>query len=278
MNIDINNIEKLDLKNYDMIINFAAESHVDNSISNPNSFSKTNVQGLVNLLNFAKQNKIEKFVHISTDEVYGSSMNKKFKEDDKFNPSSPYSASKAAAELFCNAYKNTYNQKILVVRPCNNFGFFQQPEKFIPFSILNLINGRDVEIYGNGKNIRNWLHVEDTSSALISLFEKNIYEGVFNISSDYYLDNYTLAKKIIEVGEFSKEKLTFVKDRPGHDFKYATNNSKIKEIGWKPQKSLNTSLYEIIKWYSDNKFWWKTEYTKTLKMRKNRFSIKPING
>tara|TARA_A100001015_G_scaffold268529_1_gene319459 strand:- start:2614 stop:3633 length:1020 start_codon:yes stop_codon:yes gene_type:complete len=273
VNLDINDIDQLESKNIDIIINFAAQSHVDNSIFNPKEFAHTNVQGVISLLNYTKSNKIKKFIHMSTDEVFGSSSVNKFKENDKFNPASPYSASKASAEHFCKAFRKTYDQNILILRPCNNYGIFQQPEKLIPFSILNTIKGGNIEIYGEGKNVRNWIHVNDTSDAIIKLISESPENEEFNISTDYFLDNLSLAEKIINFSNLPKEKITFVKDRPGHDFRYATDNTKIKKMGWKPKYDFDESLVEIIDWYKSNTKWWSAEYEKTLKNRKKRFTL-----
>lgn len=238
---DINEIDKYShlLPNTDVVFNFAAETHVDNSIFDPNAFIKSNVLGLSTLLQNCYKNEVKDFIHISTDEVYGSSKEKFFIESDPLNPSSPYSASKAAAELICNSFTKTYGYKIKIVRPANNYGIFQQPEKLIPFSIANLLNGGNVEIYGNGLNIRHWLHVDDTCEGIYTIFKKGDYGEVYNIGSDQYSSNIDLMKSLIEIMSIEEEKIIFVPDRPGHDFRYAINIEKLKGLGWRPKKILN---------------------------------------
>ena len=273
VDLDINNISELKNQNYDILINFAAESHVDNSISNPMGFANTNVLGTMSLLNYALKNNINRFIHISTDEVYGSSESGYFSENEKFNPSSPYSASKASAENFCNAYRKTYDQNIIILRPCNNYGPFQQPEKLIPFSVLQLLNDNNIEIYGKGKNIRNWINVKDTSRAILHVIEKEVKNQDLNISTDYFLDNIALAKKIVKSMNLDEERISFIEDRPGHDFRYAADNSKILSTGWKPIENFDISLEGIIDWYQSNEKWWKINYENTLAKRSKRFLI-----
>ncbi len=274
INLNINDINQLKNEGVDLIVNFAAESHVDNSISNPASFVNTNTLGTLSLLNYAKLNNIKRFIQISTDEIYGSSKEKFFDESDRFNPSSPYSASKASAEHLCNAFRNTYDQNIVIVRPCNNYGIFQQPEKLIPFSILNLINNKNIEIYGDGKNIRNWIHVNDTSSALIHIIQNGFENDIFNISTDFFINNYELGKKIIDLMKLDEERISYVNDRPGHDFRYATNNNYLVSTGWQPKYDFNESLREIIEWYIQNNDWWESEYHQTVSNRLDRLNLK----
>lgn len=273
---DISNQTKLDqIKklNIDTIINFAAETHVDNSIFNPSSFIKSNVLGLTELLTFAVKNEIPNFVHISTDEVYGSSQSKFFKEDDNFKPSSPYSASKAGAELVCNSFINTYGANIKIVRPSNNYGPYQQPEKLIPYSIANLLNNKNIEIYGRGNHIRHWLHVEDTCSAIFEVWKKGENGEAYNIGSGEYFKNIEIAKEILNSMNLPDSRLDFVDDRPGHDFRYAVNFDKITKLGWKPKNHLLKEIPEIINWYIGNSDLWKEDYIKILEKRSKRLGL-----
>lgn len=270
---DIGQLDKLKTYNIDTIINFAAETHVDNSIFNPSSFIKSNILGLTELLTFAVKNEIPNFVHISTDEVYGSSQLKFFKEDDNFNPSSPYSASKAGAELVCNSFSNTYGTNIKIVRPSNNYGPFQQPEKLIPYSIANLLNNKNIEIYGMGNHIRHWLHVEDTCSAIYDIWKKGENGEAYNIGSGEYFKNFEVASEILNSMNLPETRLEFVDDRPGHDFRYAVNFEKITKLGWKPKKHFLNEIPKIINWYIGNSDLWNEDYTKILEKRSKRLGL-----
>tara|TARA_A100001011_G_scaffold393184_1_gene482461 strand:+ start:868 stop:1863 length:996 start_codon:yes stop_codon:yes gene_type:complete len=267
---DINNINTLDIKNIDTIINFAAESHVDNSIYNPGLFIDSNVKGVSELLKYAIKNNVNNFLHVSTDEVYGSIEDGYFNEGDKLNPSSPYSASKASAELIINSFNRTYGYDVVMVRPANNYGIFQQPEKLIPFSIAKLESGENVEIYGDGKNIRHWLHVDDTSEAILKILDSEIKTGIYNIGSDFYLSNIDLIKKLIEILNFDEEKISYVKDRPGHDFRYATDIQKLMDIGWKPKANFEEELEKTTNWYLNNKNWWESGYKSILDFKREK--------
>ena len=232
----------------DIIINFAAESHVDNSILDPGIFIKTNVLGTQNLLDICREKKAALFVQISTDEVYGS-LNfdqKSSVESDMFNPSSPYSASKAAAELLCTAAIKTFNQPIIITRSSNNFGPYQFPEKVIPLFITNLLEERKVPLYGAGENVRDWIYV--------------IHNGkvgeVYNIGGGNELKNIDLTNLIIGAVGKDNSFIEHVKDRLGHDLRYSLNCSKIHKLGWKPRFEFEQALKETIKWYINNKDWW----------------------
>ena len=270
INDNINNINSLDIKNIDTIINFAAESHVDNSIYNPGLFIDSNIKGVSELLKYAIKNNVNNFLHVSTDEVYGSIQEGYFSEDDKLNPSSPYSASKASAELIINSFNKTYGYDVVMVRPANNYGIFQQPEKLIPFSIAKLVSGENVEIYGDGKNIRHWLHVDDTNEAILKILDSSIKTGVYNIGSDFYLSNIDLIKKLIEILKFDEEKISYVEDRPGHDFRYATDIKKLREIGWEPKADFEEELEITTNWYLNNKDWWEPGYQSILDFKREK--------
>ena len=247
-----------------VLFNLAAETHVDRSINNPQDFVKSNIIGVYNILEcikkYMKVQKNFKMVHVSTDEVYGDIKgNKKSKEEDKYQPSSPYSASKASADHLINAYVRTYNLPIVISNCCNNFGPNQLPEKFIPKIIFNIIMKKTIPIYGKGKNQREWIHVEDHCRALIKLFEKGKIGESYNIGTGFIVNNLKLVKKIIKIykSNFDKKKqkikIEFVKDRPGHDFRYALNSSKIKKkLGWKNLHNLNKALIKTIEWYIKN--------------------------
>ena len=247
-----------------VLFNLAAETHVDRSINNPQDFVKSNIIGVYNILEcikkYTKVQKNFKMVHVSTDEVYGDTKGiKKSKEEDKYQPSSPYSASKASADHLINAYVRTYNLPIVISNCCNNFGPNQLPEKFIPKIIFNMIMKKTIPIYGKGKNQREWIHVEDHCRALIKLFEKGKIGESYNIGTGFIVNNLKLVKKIIKIykSNFDKKKqkikIEFVKDRPGHDFRYALNSSKIKKkLGWKNLHNLNKALIKTIEWYIKN--------------------------
>mgnify|MGYP001246762396 FL=1 len=269
------NIENIKLDNIDIVINFAAETHVDNSIFRPEKFVESNILGLTHLLKFAVKNKIDNFIHISTDEIYGSTKDGYFKEDDRIKASSPYSASKASAELICKSFAKTYGLNINMVRPGNNYGIYQQPEKLIPFSVANLLSDKNIELYGNGENVRHWLFVDDTSSAVMKIIEASPQNEIYNIGSGYYLSNLELAKKLLELLDLEEDRLEFVEDRPGHDFRYATDFTKLESIGWSPLANFDDELARIVDWYKNNEDWWREEYNYIVsKTRSRRLDIK----
>jgi len=263
---DINNkifINKI-LKKYNptIIFNLAAETHVDRSIDGPKKFIESNILGVFNLLESIKNYKKKiRLIHISTDEVYGDiKKNHKSKEEDRYNPSSPYSASKASGDLLIKSYIRTYKIPAIITNCCNNFGPNQYPEKLIPTIIYNIINGKPIPIYGKGKNIREWIYVEDHCNALIKIAEKGVIGENYNIGSGTILNNVQLAKKIILNfkkiihNQNIKNKIYFIKDRPGHDLRYCINSSKIKnKLKWKCKSSFDERLNETIIWYI-NKF------------------------
>ncbi len=271
--LDINNINTLEVNNIDLIINFAAESHVDNSITDPNKFIKSNVMGTNELLKFAYKNEIDNFIHISTDEVYGSVQDEFSLESDILDPSSPYSASKASAEMICKAYIKTYDMNIKICRPANNYGNYQQPEKLIPYTIANLLSDKNIELYGDGKNIRHWLHVEDTCLAILNVINNGKDNSIYNIGSGQYFNNIEIANKILEVMELDNTRITYVEDRPGHDFRYAVNFDKLKNIGYVPQKNLDDEISSVVEWYKQNKSWWEKDYLKVLENRLKRTKL-----
>jgi dTDP-glucose 4,6-dehydratase len=255
--LDINNIDSLNSKNttFDLIINFAAESHVDTSIYNPEAFIHSNISGLQSLLNFARKYGIKRTIHLSTDEVYGSSKKDFFTEKDKLNPSSPYSASKAGADMIINSYQKTYDMDISLIRPANNYGPFQQPEKLIPFSISKILKDENIEIYGDGSNIRHWLHVEDTVRGILKIIEKGGISEIYNIGSGEYFTNNEIALNLISINSMSEDSIIYIQDRPGHDFRYAADFSKLLDIGWRPKVAFNEGIETTFLWYSENQSW-----------------------
>jgi len=256
----------------DTIFHLAAESHVDNSINSSRVFIDTNIIGTYSLLEAARgylKNKPKNkfiFIHVSTDEVYGSLLNnnqKPFKEDDKFAPNSPYSASKTSSDLLVRAWYKTYNLPTITTNCCNNFGPWQFPEKLIPLIINNCIKKKKIPIYGNGQNIREWIFVEDHVDALIKIFNKGNIGEVYNIGSGYEISNIKLTKKICNIldkitenNNSSKNLITFVNDRAGHDYRYAINSNKIKkEFNFKIKNSFDKDLKKTINWYLKNSKW-----------------------
>jgi dTDP-glucose 4,6-dehydratase len=249
-------MKKLIGKN-DVIINFAAESFVDRSISNAIPFLESNVNGVFTILELIKKNK-KRFVHISTDEVYGSLKKDSAVEETRFNPSSPYSATKAAAELLINSYTKTYDSDCLITRCTNNYGPRQFAEKLIPKTIILAYYDKEIPIYGTGKNIRDWLYVTDHCSAI----EKVLLDGKkgesYNISGNYEIDNITIVKEILSLMNKSEELITYVEDRPGHDFRYSMKSEKIRnELQWSQKIDFKEGIKNTVKWYLDNIEWWK---------------------
>lgn len=242
---------------YDVIINFAAESHVDRSIQNPEIFLKTDIFGTFNLLEISRKKKILKFIQISTDEVYGSVEKFSFDENSTLNPSSVYSASKASADLIVLSYFKTYKLPINIIRSTNNYGPNQHPEKFIPLMITNAIENKDLPVYGDGRNIRDWLFVLDNLKAIDIVLHKGKEGEIYNVSAGNELENIYVVKKIIQYLEKSENLIKFVKDRPGHDRRYSIISEKIKKIGWYPETKFEDGLKITIDWYKQNVRWWK---------------------
>jgi dTDP-glucose 4,6-dehydratase len=241
----------------DWVVNFAADSHVDNSIQNASPFIRTNVQGMQVLLDSIKTYKV-KLLHISTDEVYGSiELGKCADENTKFNPGNPYAASKASSEMLINAYKNTYKIDVITVRASNNYGPYQHPEKLIPCFIDRLLNNQKVPLYGNGSNIRDWMYVTDHTRALIELLEKGSLGQTYCVCTGTATSNLEIAYRLCDILEKSYSLIENVTDRLGHDFRYAMSYSKLyKELDWKPSFHLTEGLYETVKWYLNNKDGW----------------------
>jgi len=242
---------------FDVIINFAAESHVDRSIIDCSPFVETNIKGTQVLLDAIRKYPVDKFIQVSTDEVYGSILDGLFEESSPLAPNNPYAASKTAGDLLCLAYYQTYGLPISVTRCSNNYGPYQFPEKLIPLSITNVMEGKQIPVYGDGLNIRDWIYVKDHCRALEMVIEKGKTGEVYNIGASCEKNNLELISNILDLMFKPKEFITFVADRPGHDRRYAMNASKIsKELGWKPIYQFNDALEETVRWYLNNEAWW----------------------
>jgi dTDP-glucose 4,6-dehydratase len=245
------------LRNLDSVINFAAESHVDRSISSPIEFTSTNTLGAHQLFQSALENSINNFLQVSTDEVYGSISEGSFSEDDLLNPNSPYSASKAASDLIALSYHRTFDFPIKVTRASNNYGPFQFPEKIIPLFVTNLLQNKKIPIYGDGSNIRDWLHVDDHCRALYQVMLQGEAGQIYNIGGGNEISNLDLTMKIIKILGISEDVIEYVNDRPGHDLRYSVDCTKIKnKTGFAPEKSFDLNLETTIRWYQDNTTWW----------------------
>lgn len=239
-------------RQFDCVINFAAETHVDNSINSPGIFLETNVMGTYNLLEASRSNCF-RFIQVSTDEIYGSTAAGKFLETDNFNPSSPYSASKASAEMLVQSYIRTFSIEALIVRCSNNYGHFQHREKLIPAFIYRAMNRKRLPIYGDGLNVREWIHVSDCVAAIIKVVIKGRAGEFYNISSGIFKNNLEVAKVILDYFQADMGHIDYVKDRPGHDFRYAIDSSKIRsELGWEPEISFEQGMEATIKWYTEH--------------------------
>ena len=254
-------VSQIKAEQIDTIINFAAESHVDRSIESPLDFVRTNIEGTQVLLSVARELDIDKFIQISTDEVYGSlGPEGRFSEDSPIDPSSAYSASKASADFLALAEYKTFKRNVCVTRCSNNYGPFQFPEKLIPLFVTNSLDNKKLPVYGDGKNIRSWLHVDDHSSAIWAVLEGGRAGEVYNIggSPESEKENIFVTKKILEILGKDENLMEYVEDRKGHDRRYAVDYSKIKnELGWEPKVSFEEGIKNTISWYCENEQWWK---------------------
>jgi dTDP-glucose 4,6-dehydratase len=260
---DISRIFKQSRPN--VVVHFAAETHVDRSILGSDSFIKTNIQGTQNLLDVCRIYNIGKFVHISTDEVYGDIRKGKFKENTALSPSSPYSASKAASDLLLKSYIRTFGFPGIIVRPSNNYGPWQYPEKFIPVIIYKALNNEKVPVYAKGLNIREWLYVSDCAAAIIKILHKGRIGETYNVGSGFEKRNIEVAKAILDILGKPHSLIEFVKDRPGHDYRYSLDFSKVKnELGFLPKVDFKTGIQKTVIWYKENFDWLesKTAYLK----------------
>ncbi|OOE14439.1 dTDP-glucose 4,6-dehydratase [Fictibacillus arsenicus] len=259
---DINNRELVDylIKKYNIniLVNFAAESHVDRSITDPSIFVKSNVLGTQALLDVARENNITKYVQVSTDEVYGSlGETGYFTEETPLDPNSPYSASKAGGDLLVSAYHETFGMNVNITRCSNNYGPYHFPEKLIPLMVTNALEGKDLPIYGDGKNIRDWLHVKDHCSAIDLVIHKGEPGEIYNVGGHNERTNNEIVHLIVEKLNAPKGLIKYVEDRLGHDRRYAIDPTKLTtELGWKPKYTFDTGIVETIQWYIDNQEWW----------------------
>jgi dTDP-glucose 4,6-dehydratase len=243
----------------DVVVHFAAETHVDRSISQPEKFVESNVLGTFTLLEAARHRNVQKFVHISTDEVYGSAATAiSFNEDDRILASSPYAASKASADMFVEAYHKTYGLKTVTMRCTNNFGAYQFPEKFIPKSVISALLGRKIPVYGNGMQIRDWIYVLDFCRAIDLAINKGEAGAIYNVSAGNEVPNLEVANLILETLDKPTNLIQHVEDRPGHDLRYSLDSSKIRtELGWNTEHSFREALRGTVNWYVKNEWWWK---------------------
>ena len=251
--------EVIDTEKPDIVVHYAAETHVDRSILDPDIFVRTNVLGTLNLLMASMKADVRKFIHISTDEVYGElplNSSEKFTEDTPLRPNSPYSASKAGADMLVRSFVETYGFPAVIVRASNNYGPWQYPEKLIPLSVFKVLSGERIPVYGNGTNVRTWLFVEDFTEAVLLLIEKGKEGEVYNVGSGEERQNIEVVKIILSALGKGDELIEFVPDRPGHDLRYAVDTTKIKrELGWNAKTSFEEGIEKTVKWFVDNKEW-----------------------
>lgn len=242
---------------FDAVLNYAAETHVDRSIESPKDFIVTDVVGTYTLLEATKKYGVKRYIQISTDEVFGSTEKGVFTEETPFMPNSPYSASKAGADHLCRAYYVTYCVPVIVTHSCNVYGPYQYPEKVIPLFVTNLMCGKKVPLYGDGKNIREWIYTEDHCAAIDAILHKGKDGEVYNVGSGHEMANVDLTNMILKEMGKGKEMIEHVKDRLGHDRRYAIDCSKLrKELGWSPKYAFNEALKETVDWYRTNEWWW----------------------
>jgi dTDP-glucose 4,6-dehydratase len=245
------------MRGHDAVVHFAAESHVDRSIDGPTPFLSTNVTGAGVIFDVARHLEVERILHISTDEVYGSIDDGSFHETDPLEPNSPYSASKAGADLLARSYHETYGTPILITRTTNNFGPYHYPEKMIPLFTTNLIDGDTVPVYGDGGNIRDWLHVDDNVAAQWKVLTEGTLGEVYNVGAGNEVTNLDLTHRLVALCQRDEDSITFVRDRPGHDHRYSVDTTRIRELGWKPEHSLDEALSATVGWYRANEDWWR---------------------
>lgn len=252
---DLSNLTK-SMADHDFVINFAAESHVDRSIKESDVFMKTNILGTKNILESANINKVTTVIQVSTDEVYGSINKGSANESGLLKPNSPYAASKASADLISRSYFITHGVDVRITRSCNNYGKYQFPEKIIPLFVKYLANDQYIPIYGDGKNLREWIHVEDNCDAIQKVLLNGKPGEIYNIGSGMHLSNNELANLIMLNMKIENDMRTYVSDRKGHDFRYSVDSNKISQIGFLPNKKFSDGLLETIEWYIDNPNWW----------------------
>jgi len=241
----------------DAVVNFAAETHVDRSISGPQDFISTDVLGTHTLLEAVRELGIARYLQISTDEVYGSTETGSFTEESDLAPSSPYSASKAGADLLVLAYHSTYRAPVLITRSSNNYGPYQYPEKIVPLFITNAIDDQALPVYGDGLNVRDWLFVDDNCAGIDAVLREGVHGEVYNIGGGNEVENLALTRQILELLGKSPELIRFVTDRPGHDRRYSIDCDKLRSLGWQPATPFEAGLERTVSWYRDNPDWWR---------------------
>jgi dTDP-glucose 4,6-dehydratase len=241
----------------EQVIHFAAESHVDRSIVDGSAFVRTNLLGTYTLLDAALRHGIERFIHVSTDEVYGSTIKGSFKETDILNPSSPYSSSKAGSDLLARSYYTTHDLPVIITRCTNNFGPYQYPEKLIPLFITNILEDEKVPVYGTGQNVRDWIYVLDHCRAIDFILKRGEVGEIYNIGGGAERTNLEITGKILGILGKDGSMIEYVKDRPGHDFRYSLDCSKLRDLGWVPKYNFEEALEKTIGWYVENEWWWK---------------------
>ncbi|HOI57298.1 MAG TPA: dTDP-glucose 4,6-dehydratase [Methanoculleus sp.] len=239
------------------VVHFAAESHVDRSIADGSTFVRTNVLGTFTLLDYALKHGVRRFIHVSTDEVYGSTPEGSFVETDNLNPSSPYSSSKAGSDLLARSFFITHGLPVIVTRCTNNYGPYQFPEKLIPLFATNLIEGKKVPVYGTGKNIRDWLYVLDHCRAIDFILQHGEPGEVYNIGGGAEKTNLEITEKILELLGKDESMIEYVPDRKGHDFRYSLDFGKLRALGWEPAYTFDDALAATIEWYAENEWWWR---------------------
>ena len=246
------------MSDVEAVVHFAAESHVDRSIADAAPFITTNVLGTQVLLDAARHAGVGRFVHVSTDEVFGAlGTEGKFTETTPFRPRSPYAASKAAGDMLAQAFWETYKLPVMVVRPSNNYGPYQFPEKFIPVMVTNLVEGRKVPVYGRGENVRDWLHVDDCCRAIGRVLDRGRPGEAYNIGGESERRNIEVAKLVVKQMGLGEDAIEYVLDRPGHDFRYALDNAKVeRELGWRPEVRFEDGLSRTVDWYRQHPEWW----------------------
>lgn len=240
----------------DAVINYAAESHVDRSILDPRTFLTTEIFGTFTLLEAVRKQGIQRYIQVSTDEVYGSIEDGTFTESSCFEPNSPYSAAKAGADHLCRAYWKTYQTPVMVTHSCNFYGPYQYPEKLLPLFITNLFEGKKVPLYGDGRNVREWIYTEDHCHAIDTILHRGIIGDAYNIGTGYEIANIDLTKKVLTLLGKGEDVIEKVKDRPGHDRRYAIDASKLRALGWQSEMSFDEGLTRTIEWYREHEGWW----------------------
>ena len=246
------------MEGVDTVVHFAAESHVDRSIKDSSVFVTTNVLGTNTLLSCALESGIDKFIHVSTDEVYGSIDDGSFKETDPLDPSSPYSSSKAGSDLLAMSYYTTYGLPVSITRCTNNFGPYQYPEKLIPLFITNLMEGEKVPVYGAGLNVRDWIYVDDHCSGIDFVLNHGYSGEIYNIGGGSELTNLEITHRILKILDKDDSMIRYVDDRKGHDLRYSLDCTKLMNMGWKPEFDFDEALRNTVSWYMENEWWWQS--------------------